>query len=433
MNITNKLEFFKKTFILFLSLCLIISPTNTWATPQTESVFSPQAEKDFENLWLSFQQYKPLEHEKDKYSQCFSMEEGKFTWSQDFLKKVPAFTDTDAVIVFQKKVEGLFQNLYRQLKNCHYLSNVSSGSALFERFGALLIFYSLIQFYVDQVTQIYIQWYSELKQVSGASSEAPKLVHKQALDQAFRFSWQFGSALNKSYHRLESLIQRHLIINEVRTNSVAKTFTRKDKDRLILLLELFKNHMTRNYEQAEAYAPAREKQKELPFLSEEAFDTFYSKQNLLPESSQSVRSAKSSKKIKKIATIISNLTWGLVNTVIGVGAIIIMTPFQFVMDLNTPFKCIKKPYVELSENGLQLSVRICPLSATGASLGLINIGNSDFHEGGHSVQSALLGPLYLPAVLASYMIQGHSDSSLEIWAREWEKENDTFSAMREDD
>ena len=41
------------------------------------------------------------------------------------------------------------------------------------------------------------------------------------------------------------------------------------------------------------------------------------------------------------------------------------------------------------------------------------------HEGGHAKQSAILGPLYIPAALLSYAINGGHGGFIESWADDW--------------
>jgi hypothetical protein len=122
----------------------------------------------------------------------------------------------------------------------------------------------------------------------------------------------------------------------------------------------------------------------------------------------------------KLLAVISNLTWGLCNSVVGLGVIfwaMIASPFSEYVDF---------PSFTMSENGFQIWV-----NATGAiipwmafSLGVFVFGSSSepyagAHEGGHSFQSAILGPFYLPTVGISYLIQGHYGSFMETWADGW--------------
>lgn len=125
--------------------------------------------------------------------------------------------------------------------------------------------------------------------------------------------------------------------------------------------------------------------------------------------------------ISKILVTISNLTWGLVNTVIGAGVVLtaaIVSPFTRYVDF---------PTIKLSSSGQQIYVDVSGLTPVAGkmSLGIFELDNhggyffASGHEGGHAKQSALLGPLYLPVVVFSYIIQGHSGSFMETWADNW--------------
>jgi len=125
--------------------------------------------------------------------------------------------------------------------------------------------------------------------------------------------------------------------------------------------------------------------------------------------------------ISKILVTISNLTWGLVNSVIGAGVVLtaaIVSPFTRYVDF---------PTIKLSASGQQLYVDVSGLTPVAGkmSLGIFELDNhsgyyfASGHEGGHAKQSALLGPLYLPVVVFSYIIQGHSGSFMETWADNW--------------
>ena len=125
--------------------------------------------------------------------------------------------------------------------------------------------------------------------------------------------------------------------------------------------------------------------------------------------------------ISKMLVTISNLTWGLVNSVIGAGVVLtaaIVSPFTTYVDF---------PTIKLSASGQQLYVDVSGLTpfAGKMSLGIFELDNhggyyfASGHEGGHAKQSALLGPLYLPVVVFSYVIQGHSGSFMETWADNW--------------
>ncbi|MFT6070732.1 MAG: hypothetical protein ACJAT2_000708 [Bacteriovoracaceae bacterium] len=125
--------------------------------------------------------------------------------------------------------------------------------------------------------------------------------------------------------------------------------------------------------------------------------------------------------ISKILVTISNLTWGLVNTVIGAGVVLaaaIISPFTKYVDF---------PTIKVSASGQQIYVDVSGLTPVAGkmSLGIFELDNhggyffASGHEGGHAKQSALLGPLYLPVVIFSYIIQGHSGSFMEDWADSW--------------
>ena len=125
--------------------------------------------------------------------------------------------------------------------------------------------------------------------------------------------------------------------------------------------------------------------------------------------------------ISKILVTISNLTWGLVNTVIGAGVVLaaaIISPFTKYVDF---------PTIRVSSSGQQIYVDVSGLTPVAGkmSLGIFELDNhggyffASGHEGGHAKQSALLGPLYLPVVIFSYIIQGHSGSFMEDWADAW--------------
>lgn len=125
--------------------------------------------------------------------------------------------------------------------------------------------------------------------------------------------------------------------------------------------------------------------------------------------------------ISKVLVTISNLTWGLVNSVIGAGVVLtaaIVSPFTQYVDF---------PTIKLSASGQQIYVDVSGLTPVAGkmSLGIFELDNhggyhfASGHEGGHAKQSALLGPLYLPVVVFSYIIQGHSGSFMETWADNW--------------
>ncbi|TNE99134.1 MAG: hypothetical protein EP326_08615 [Deltaproteobacteria bacterium] len=119
--------------------------------------------------------------------------------------------------------------------------------------------------------------------------------------------------------------------------------------------------------------------------------------------------------------IIGNLTWGMVNTAIGLGAVLgtmIISPFTRYVDF---------PTFAISASEQQIYVDVSGMGPIPGkmSLGLFELDNhsgyyfASGHEAGHAKQSALLGPMYLPMVLLSYAISGHSGSFMERWADVW--------------
>ncbi len=112
------------------------------------------------------------------------------------------------------------------------------------------------------------------------------------------------------------------------------------------------------------------------------------------------------RKILNTLIIMSNLTWGLPNTLVGVTVIAvgaIAAPFSPILDM---------PRFEKSESGKQIAVNVDNLFMfpSNVSFGLFqlksNMEGADDHEGGHAVQSAILGPFYLPVVVGDYIAEG---------------------------
>lgn len=112
--------------------------------------------------------------------------------------------------------------------------------------------------------------------------------------------------------------------------------------------------------------------------------------------------------ITKLLTIIGNLTWGMVNTMIGAGVVIAamaISPFSRYVDF---------PTFGIAHSGMQIYVDVTGMSPISGkmSLGLFELDNAagyrfaSEHEAGHAIQSAILGPFYLPTVLATYIISG---------------------------
>lgn len=120
-------------------------------------------------------------------------------------------------------------------------------------------------------------------------------------------------------------------------------------------------------------------------------------------------------------TWIGNLTFGMINSIVGVGIIFataVVSPFTSAVDF---------PSFSISANGKQIYVNVSGMSpiAGKMSMGIFELSNhyshgsySD-HEGGHAIQSAVLGPFYLPTVMVSYIIFGFDQGFIESWANEW--------------
>jgi hypothetical protein len=124
--------------------------------------------------------------------------------------------------------------------------------------------------------------------------------------------------------------------------------------------------------------------------------------------------------ITKFLAVVSNLSWGLINTAVGVGIILVAavaSPFSSYVDF---------PSFQVADNEFQIWVGLRGMVHwdSAFSMGTWIFGGSSMqmsvaHEGGHSFQSAVLGPFYLPMVGVSYLLQGHKDSFMERWADAW--------------
>lgn len=119
--------------------------------------------------------------------------------------------------------------------------------------------------------------------------------------------------------------------------------------------------------------------------------------------------------ITKILTTVGNLTWGLANTLIGAGTVLVtmaVSPFSDYVDF---------PSFAISASGMQIYVDVSGIAPFGGkiSLGLFELNNgagyyfASEHEAGHAIQSAILGPLYLPTVLVTYALFGIHDGPME--------------------
>lgn len=122
--------------------------------------------------------------------------------------------------------------------------------------------------------------------------------------------------------------------------------------------------------------------------------------------------------ITKVLTLIGNMTWGMANTLIGAGVVLVtmaVSPFTKYVDF---------PSFHLAASGMQIYVDVSGMSPRPGklSLGLFELDNhssfefASYHEAGHAIQSAILGPFYLPAVLVTYAISGFDNGAMEILA-----------------
>lgn len=122
-----------------------------------------------------------------------------------------------------------------------------------------------------------------------------------------------------------------------------------------------------------------------------------------------------------LLTWIGNLTWGGINTLVGLGWVIgaaLVSPFTRHVDF---------PTIKISRSGSQIYADVSGTSyfRGKVSLGLFEMDQNagwsfaSAHEAGHSTQSALLGPLYLPMVLLSYTMNMGHGGFIETWADRW--------------
>jgi hypothetical protein len=137
--------------------------------------------------------------------------------------------------------------------------------------------------------------------------------------------------------------------------------------------------------------------------------------------------------IVHVLVIVSNLTWGSIQTSIGLGIIlthaIIVTPMSWLLDAIWPYHFMKLngPKLKISRNKMQIYADVCgfPAIPSKMSMGLFELdfcagySFASAHEGGHAKQSALLGPFYLPAAILSYAINLGHGGFIEHWADDW--------------
>lgn len=119
---------------------------------------------------------------------------------------------------------------------------------------------------------------------------------------------------------------------------------------------------------------------------------------------------KQSHTAKKVVHLFDNATVGAVQTVIGATHIL----WYMIFEDGPEFQVHNDESTEVLQMGIENSP---PFFSGAYSLGLFQIGGyAHKHEGGHSVASATLGPMYLPTVGLSYLAEGHGGSFIEDWA-----------------
>lgn len=138
-----------------------------------------------------------------------------------------------------------------------------------------------------------------------------------------------------------------------------------------------------------------------------------------------------------ISVVLSNLSWGLVNTLVGAGFITtaaVMSPLTWIIRktiLAFGFQPlifqVRFPELRVAKNKMQIYADVCGLQLISSkmSMGLFELdfctshSYASDHEGGHAKQSAILGPLYIPVALLSYALIGGHGGGLEHWADHW--------------
>lgn len=130
----------------------------------------------------------------------------------------------------------------------------------------------------------------------------------------------------------------------------------------------------------------------------------------------------------------ANLTWGSIQSSLGLGIILtqalVVNPVYYIAELGMygP-RGARLRFLDLKPavNGKQIYANVCGLPAfpSKMSMGIWELdfctydSYSSYHEGGHAKQSALLGPLYIPAAILSYLMNGGHGGFIESWADAW--------------
>ncbi|AYF45298.1 hypothetical protein BALOs_2300 [Halobacteriovorax sp. BALOs_7] len=167
-----------------------------------------------------------------------------------------------------------------------------------------------------------------------------------------------------------------------------------------------------------------------------SFDSTFGKKSLLFDP------ANPDHPLMHLFVIASNLSWGLINTMIGgafVATKVLLVPvsrgvnlFLSFLETVTPYRYMRMinfdlPRLAISASKMQIYADVCGLGyiPSKMSAGLFEL---DFctghrfasgHEAGHAKQSALLGPFYFPAAILSYALVGGHGGFIEAWADIW--------------
>ena len=142
--------------------------------------------------------------------------------------------------------------------------------------------------------------------------------------------------------------------------------------------------------------------------------------------------------VTNLMVVFSNLTWGSIQSTLGLGLVLIhkvvITPSSWILSKFFPrrFSSLSlRKSLAISANRMQIYADLCGFPRIFGKMSM-GIWELDFclghtlssgHEGGHSKQSALLGPLYLPAALLSYISVGGHGGFIETWAERWTVRN----------
>tara|TARA_B100001971_G_C18268010_1_gene596230 strand:- start:68635 stop:69933 length:1299 start_codon:yes stop_codon:yes gene_type:complete len=137
--------------------------------------------------------------------------------------------------------------------------------------------------------------------------------------------------------------------------------------------------------------------------------------------------------IVHVLVILSNLTWGSIQTSIGLGIVlthaVVITPLSWILEPLFPmyFMKLRGPTLKIARNKMQIYADVCgfPAIPSKMSMGIFELdfcagySFASAHEGGHAKQSALLGPFYLPAAILSYALNMGHGGFIEEWADDW--------------